>query len=83
MCYLMPVEDCFSKKWLSYNFSRIRTDKNWIKPIEDTYAIRYNDSHLSDLVLRTGIGPQYIAKSFKAPVKLLNIKHEYIKKADT
>ena len=80
MYYLMAVKDCFSKRWLSYNFSRTCTAKDCVKPVEEAYAIRYSNSNLSNLVLRTDNGTQYIAKSFKAPVQLLNIKHEYIKK---
>ena len=80
MNYLMAVKDCFSKRWLSYNFSRTCTAKDCVKPIEDAYAIRYSNSNLSNLVLRTDNGPQYIAKSFKETVRLLNIPHEYIEK---
>ena len=80
MCYLMAVKDCFSKRWLSYNFSRTCTAEDCVKPIEEPHAIMYTNSNLNNLVLRTDNGPQYIAKSFKALVKLLNIKHECIKK---
>ena len=80
MYYLMAVKDCFSKRWLSYNFSRTCTAKDCVKAIEGAYVIRYTDSNLNSIVLRTGNGTQDIAKSFKAPVKLLNIKHKYIKK---
>ena len=80
MYYLMAVKDCFSKRWISYNFSRTCTAKDCVKPIEEAYAIRYSNSNLSNLVLRTDNGTQYIAKSFKDTVRLLNIKHEYIKK---
>ena len=80
MYYLMAVKDCFSKRWLSYNFSRTCTAKDYVKPVEDAYAIRYSNSNLNNLVLRTGNGPQYIAKSFKDTARLLNIPHEYIEK---
>ena len=80
MCYLMAVKDCFSKRWLSYNFSRTCTAKDCVKPVEDAHAIRYTNSNLNNLVLRTDNDPQYIAKSFKAPARLLNIPHEYIEK---
>ena len=40
MYYLMAVKDCFSKRWISYNFSRTCTAKDCVKPIEDAYAIR-------------------------------------------
>ena len=76
----MAVKDCFSKRWLSYNFSRTCTAKDCVKPIEEAYAIRYNNSNLNNLVLRTDNGPQYIAKSFKEIVRLLNIPYEYIEK---
>ena len=79
MYYLMAVKDCFSKRWPSYNFSRTCTANDCVKPIEDAYTIRYSNSNLSNLVLRTDNGTQYIAKSFKDTVRLLNIKHEYIK----
>jgi putative transposase len=80
MYYLMAVKDCFSKIWLSYNFSRTCTAKDCVKPIEEAYAIRYSNSNLSNLVLRTDNGPQYIAKSFKDTVRLLNnsLKTDYI-----
>ena len=80
MNYLMAVKDCFSKRWLSYNFSRTCTAKDCVKPVEETYSIRYNNSNLNNLVLRTDNGRQYIAMEFKAPVRLLNIPHEYIGK---
>ncbi len=80
MYYLMAVKDCFSKRWISYNFSRTCTANDCVKPIEEAYAIRYRDSNLNNLVLRKDNGTQYIAKSFKDTVRLLNIKHEYIKK---
>ena len=80
MYYLMAVKDCFFKRRISYNFSRTCTANDCVKPIEEAYAIRYRDSNLNNLVLRTDNGTQYIAKSFKAPVKLLDVKHEYIQK---
>jgi len=80
MYYLTAVKDCFSKRWISYNFSRTYTTKEYVKPVEEAYAIRYSDSNLCNLVLRTDNGTQYIAKSFKDNGRLLNIKHEYIKK---
>ncbi|WP_298275749.1 hypothetical protein [Ferroplasma sp.] len=43
-------------------------------------TLRHSNSDLNNLVLRTDNGTQYIAKSFKASVKLMNITHEYIKK---
>ena len=79
MYYLMGVKDCFSKKWLSYNFSRTCTAKDCIKSVEKAYANRKN-SDLNNLILRTDNGTQYTAKAFKETVKLLNIKQEYIKK---
>ena len=72
---------CFSKRWLSYNFSRTCTAKDCVKPVEDAYAIRYSNSNLNNLVLRTDNGTQYIAKSFMDIARLLNIPHEYIEKA--
>ena len=80
MYYLMAVKDFFSKRWIAHNFSRTCTAKDCVKPVEEAYAIRYSNSNLNNLVLRTDNGTQYIAKSFKDTVKLLNIKHEYIKK---
>ena len=78
MYYLMAVKDCFSKRWLSYNFSRTCTAKDCIKPIEDAYAIRYSNSNLNNLVLTTDDGPQYIAMELKDTARILNILHEYI-----
>ena len=57
--YLMAVKNCFSKRWLSYNFSRACTAKDCVKPIEDAYAIRYTNSNLNNLVLRTDNDPVY------------------------
>ena len=80
MYYLIAVEDCFSKRWLSHNFSRTCTPKDRVKPIEYAYAIRYTNSNLNNLILRTDNGTQYIAKSFMDIARLLNIPHEYIEK---
>jgi len=56
------------------------TAKDCIKPVEEAYAIRYKDYNLNNRALRADNSPQYIAKEFKNTLKLLNIKHEYIKK---
>ena len=50
MYYLMAVKDCFSKRWLSYNFSSTCTTNDCVKPIEEAYAIRYSNSNLNNLV---------------------------------
>ena len=80
LCYLMAVEYCFSKRWLSYNFSRTFTAKVCVKSIEEDYPILYNSSSRINLILRVDNSPQYIAKSFKDTVRLLNIPHGYIEK---
>ena len=65
----MKVSQYYTKK-LS-KFWGNRSAKDCVKPIEEAYAIRYSNSNLNNLVLRTDNGTQYIAKSFKDTVKLL------------
>jgi transposase InsO family protein len=80
MHYLMSIKDCFSKKWISYVFSRTCTAGDCIRAIEKAYAIRFPDVKPVHLVLRTNNGPQYVSETFKNTVKILGIKSEYIQK---
>jgi transposase InsO family protein len=80
MAYLMSIKDCFSKKWISYEFSRTCTAKDCIRAVEKAYAIRFPDGNPHDLILRTDNGPQYMAETFRNTVKILGIKSEYIQK---
>lgn len=57
MPYLMAVKDGFSKRFISYNFSKICTAKDCVKSMEEAYAISYNNSKLNNLVLMTYNGP--------------------------
>ena len=59
MAYLMSIKDCYSKKWISYEFSKTCTAKDCIKAVEKAYAIRFPDGNHHDLILRTDNGPQY------------------------
>ena len=45
MAYLMSIKDCFSKKWISYEFSRTCTANDCIKAVEKAYAVRFNESN--------------------------------------
>jgi len=80
MLHLMSIKDCFSKKWISYEFSRSCTARDCIKAVEKAYAIRFPNEMPHDLVLRTDNGPQYISETFKNTVKILGIRPEYIQK---
>ena len=80
MHYLMSIKDCFSKKWISYVFSKTCTAKECIRAVEKACAIRFPDGNPHDLVLRTDNGPQYVSETFKNTVKILGIKSEYIQK---
>ena len=80
MAYLMSIKDCFSKKWISYEFSKTCTAKDCIRAVEKACAIRFPDGNPHDLVLRTDNGPQYVSETFKNTVKILGIKLEYIQK---
>ena len=80
MAYLMSIKDCFSKKWISYQFSKTCTARDCIKAVEKAYAIRFPNKMPKNLILRTDNGPQYISDIFKETVKLLGIRSEYIQK---
>ena len=51
MVYLMSIKDCFSKKLISYGFSKTCTAKDCIKAVENAYMIRfpYGNHHISFL----------------------------------
>ena len=51
-----------------------------IRAVEKAFAIRFNGTIPHNLVLRTDNGPQYISREFNKTLKILGIKHEYIKK---
>ena len=80
MHYLMSIKDCFSKKWISFEFSKTCTARDCIKAVEKAYAIRFPDGNHHDLILRTDNGPQYISREFRESMKLLGIRSEYIQK---
>lgn len=80
MFYLISVKDCFSKKWISYEFSRTCTARDCIKAVEKAYAIRFPYAMPHDLVLRTDNGPQYISEMFRNTLNTLGIISEYIQK---
>ncbi|MHB1471737.1 MAG: IS3 family transposase [Thermoplasmataceae archaeon] len=80
MFYLMSIKDCFSKRWISYEFSRTCTAKDALKAVEKACAVRFPDRIPNNLILRTDNGPQYIAKLFRSTVNILGVKSEYIRK---
>ena len=80
MHYLMRIKDCFSKKWISYEFSKTCTARDCIKAVEKAYAVRSPHGGMHNLILRTDNGPQYISREFRESVKLLGIRSEYIQK---
>ncbi len=80
MAYLMSIKDCFSKKRISYEFSRTCTANDCIKAVEKAYAVRFNESNPVKVILRTDNGPQYVSEIFKTTVKLLGLRSEYIQK---
>ena len=80
MVYIMSIKDCFSRKWISYEFSKTCTAKDCIKAVENAYVIRFPDGNHHDLILRTDNGQQYASETFKNTVKILRIRSEYIQK---
>jgi transposase InsO family protein len=80
MAYLMSIKDCFSKKWISYEFSKSCTASDAIRAVEKAFAIRFHGTLPQNLVLRTDNGPQYISREFSNTIKILGIRQEYIQK---
>ena len=80
MVYLMSIKDCYSKKWISYEFSKTCTAIKYIKVAENAYMIRLSYGNHHDLILRTDNGSQYISEKFKNTVKIHGIRSEYIQK---
>ena len=80
MVYLMSIKDCYSKKWISYEFSKTCTAKDCVKALEKAYADRFPNGRMCNLILRTDNGSQYISRLFMKSVKLLKIRSEYIQK---
>ena len=80
MHYLMSIKDCFSKKWISHEFSRSCTATDALRAVEKACAVRFSGTVPHDLVLRTDNGPQYISRGFRESMKLLGIRSEYIQK---
>ena len=78
--YLMSIKDCYSKKWISYVFSKTCTARDCIKAVENAFVVRFPDGNHHELILRTDNGPQYISREFRESVKLLGIRSEYIQK---
>ena len=80
MLYLMSIKDCYSKKWISYEFSKTCTAKDCIKAVENAYMMRFPNGGIHNLILRTDNGPQYISREFRESMKLPGIRSEYIQK---
>ena len=80
MHYLMSIKDCFSRKWISYEFSRSCTATDALRAVEKACAVRFSGTVPHDLVLRTDNGPQYISRGFRESMKLLGIRSEYVQK---
>ena len=80
MFYLMSIKDCFSKKWISYEFSRSCMARDAICAVEKAYASRFPETVPHKLILRTDNAPQYVANAFKHSMKILGIGQEYIRK---
>ena len=80
MVYLMSIKDCFSKKWVSYEFSRSCLAWDCIRAVEKACVTKFPDGKTVHLVLRTDNGPQYISHEFKESMELLGIRLEYIQK---
>lgn len=80
MAYLMFIKDCYSKAWISYKLSRSCTAGDCMKAVEMAYAKRFTCTGPAGLILRTDNGPQYVAREFREPVKIMAIGHEYIRK---
>jgi transposase InsO family protein len=76
----LSIKDCFSKKWISHEFSRTCMAGDAIRSVEKAYAIRFPDDNPGTLILRTDNGTQYTSKTFMDTLKTLGIGHEYIQK---
>ncbi|MCL4326583.1 MAG: IS3 family transposase [Candidatus Thermoplasmatota archaeon] len=79
MIYLFNVKDCFTKKWVGYEYSRTCNRRDAIKSIENATK-EYVGGKVTGIVLRTDNGTQYTSKMFKEGVKALGFKQEYIEK---
>ena len=79
MIYLSNVKDCFTKKWVGYEYSRTCNRRDAIKSIENATK-EYVGGKVTGIVLRTDNGTQYTSKMFKGGVKALGFKQEYIEK---
>ena len=79
MTCLFNVKDCFTKKWVGYEYSRTCNRRDAIKSIENATK-EYVGGMVTGIVLRTDNGTQYTSKMFKEGVKALGFKQEYIEK---
>ena len=50
MHYLMSIKDCFSKKWISYEFSKTCTARDCIRAVEKAYAVRFPHGGMHNLI---------------------------------
>ncbi|MGC8726072.1 MAG: hypothetical protein ACP5RS_05815 [Thermoplasmata archaeon] len=57
MTYLFNVIDCFTKKWVGYEYSRTCNRRDAIKSIENSTK-EYEGSKVEGIILRTDNGPQ-------------------------
>ena len=79
--YLMSIKDCFSKKWISYEFSRTCTARDCIKVVEKAYSIRFPDGNSDNIILRTDNGPQYTLDA-ESIARYLMIREEIGRETD-
>jgi len=80
MTYLTCINDCFTKEWQGYHYSRNCMSRVAIRSVENAVLIAFNGTVPKSLVLRTDNGPQYISHEFRNAMKLLRNKLEYIQK---
>ena len=84
MTYLFNINDCFTKEWMGYFYSRTCNRKDALKSIEDSvmrYPDRYPDAVVDGINLRSDNGDQYTSSYFRKHVKVMGFRHEFIEKS--
>ena len=84
MTYLFNINDCFTKEWMGYFYSRTCNRKDALKSIEDSvmrYPDRYPDAVVDGINLRSDNGDQYTSSYFRKHVEVMGFRHEFIEKS--
>lgn len=73
--YLFNVEDVVSREWVSYVFDPYATKENAILSVEKA-LIKHPEA--AGVRLRSDHGPQYGSEAFRASMRILGVKQEFI-----